>query len=151
MKTLNQLLERARVYAKQPATRQVDWTLEPFLPVLDRRQALYVFAATEQGIRDAVAWAAKQNVRIVLQTGADAQRVAGLLKQHDVPVILSSILSLPPRKTSSTPTLPGSWRAGQSGCSVRVLERRVPVLARRPVPGGPRRRLGTRAMTRSRR
>jgi len=98
IKTLNQLLERARVYAKQPATRQVDWTLEPFLPVLDRRQALYVSAATEQGIRDAVAWAAKQNVRIVLQTGADAQRVAALLKQHDVPVILSSILSLPPRE-----------------------------------------------------
>jgi len=98
IKTLNQLLERARVYAKQPATRQVDWTLEPFLPVLDRRQALYVSAATEQGIRDAVAWAAKQNVRIVLQTGPDAQRVAALLKQHDVPVILSSILSLPPRE-----------------------------------------------------
>ena len=45
-----------------------------------------------------MALAAKQNVRIVLQTGADAQRVAGLLKQHDVPVILSSILSLPPRE-----------------------------------------------------
>ena len=98
IKTLNQLLERARVYAKQPATRQVDWSLEPFLPVLDRRQALYVSAATEQGIRDAVAWAEKQNVRIVLQTGADAQRLAALLKQHDVPVILTSVLSLPPRE-----------------------------------------------------
>jgi len=98
IKTLNQLLERARAYGKQPATRQVDWTLEPFLPVLDRRQALYVTAATEQNMRDAVAWADKQNVRIVLQAGADAQKLAGLLKQHDVPVILSSILSLPPRE-----------------------------------------------------
>ncbi len=89
---------RARVYAKQPAGRQVDWTLEPFLPVLDRRQALYVTANTEQNIRDAVAWAEKQNVRIVLQSGADVQRVAGLLKQHDVPVILTSILTLPPRE-----------------------------------------------------
>ncbi len=98
IKTLNQLLERARAYAKQPATRQVDWTLEPFLPVLDRRQPLYVTAATEQNIRDAVAWAERQHVRIVLQSGADTQKVAGLLKQHDVPVILSSILSLPPRE-----------------------------------------------------
>ena len=98
MKTLNQLLERTRAYAKQPATRQIDWTLEPFLPMLDRRQALYVTATTEQSMRDAVAWADRQNVRIVLQTGADAQRVAGLLKQHDVPVILSSVLSLPPRE-----------------------------------------------------
>ena len=98
IKALNQLLDRARAYAKQPATRQVDWTLEPFLPVLDRRQALYVSATTEQSMRDAVAWADRQNVRIVLQTGADAQKVAGLLKQHDVAVILSSVLSLPPRE-----------------------------------------------------
>ena len=99
MKTLNQLLDRARVYGKQPpASRQVDWTLEPFLPVLDRRQALYVTANTEQNIRDVVAWAERQGVRIVLQSGADVQRVAGLLKQHDVPVILTSILSLPPRE-----------------------------------------------------
>jgi imidazolonepropionase-like amidohydrolase len=98
IKTFNQLLERARAYAKQPATRQVDWTLEPFLPVLDRRQPLYVAANTEQSIRDAIALADRQNIRIVLQAGADAQKVAGLLKQHDVPVILSSILSLPPRE-----------------------------------------------------
>jgi imidazolonepropionase-like amidohydrolase len=98
IKTLNQLLDRARAYAKQPATRQVDWTLEPFLPVLDGRQALYVSANTEQSIRDAVAFSERQNVRIVLQTAADAQRVAGLLKQHDVPVILSTVLALPPRE-----------------------------------------------------
>lgn len=99
IKTLNQLLERARAYAKQPAAaRQVDWTLEPFVPILDRRQPLYISANTEQSIRDAIAWANRQNVRIVLQAGADAQKLAGLLKQHDVPVILSSILSLPPRE-----------------------------------------------------
>ena len=68
---------RARVVRETAATRQVDWNLEPFVPVLDRRQALYVPASTEQAIRDAVAWAERQNVRIVLQTGADAQRVAG--------------------------------------------------------------------------
>jgi imidazolonepropionase-like amidohydrolase len=72
--------------------------LEPFLPVLDGRQALFVTAATEQGIRDAVAWADRQKVRIVLQTGPDAQRLAGFLKQHDVPVILNSVLTVPPRE-----------------------------------------------------
>ncbi len=98
IKTFNQLFERARAYARQPATRQVDWTLEPFVPVLDRRQALYVVANTEQTMRDAIALADRQNIRIVLQAGADAQKIAGLLKQRDVPVILSSILSLPPRE-----------------------------------------------------
>ena len=99
IKTVNHLLERARMYARQPAAdRQVDWTLEPFLPVLDRRQAMYVTANTEQNIREAVAWAERQNIRIVLQSGADVQRVAAFLKQHEVPVILTSILTLPPRE-----------------------------------------------------
>ncbi len=45
MKTLNQLLERARVYAKQPAAGgRWTGTLEPFLPVLERRQAMFVTA-----------------------------------------------------------------------------------------------------------
>jgi hypothetical protein len=95
---LERLLARARVYARQNGERDVDWTLEPLLPVLDGRQALFVSANTEQAIREAVAWSAKAGVRIVLQSGADAQRVASLLKEQDVPVILSSILTLPPRE-----------------------------------------------------
>lgn len=98
LKTLNQLLERARAYAKQPAGHQVDWTLEPFLPILDRRQAMFIATTTEQSIRDAVAWGDKQGVRIVIRAGADAQRLAVFLHQHDVPVILSTINTLPPRE-----------------------------------------------------
>jgi imidazolonepropionase-like amidohydrolase len=95
---LDRLLERARAYAKLGGEREIDTTLEPFVPVLDGRQALFVRANTEQAIRDALAWARRQRVRIVLQSGADAQRVAALLKEHDVPVILSTILTLPPRE-----------------------------------------------------
>ena len=41
MKTLNQLLERARVYAKQPATRQVDWTSSRSCPCsIDARRSM---------------------------------------------------------------------------------------------------------------
>jgi imidazolonepropionase-like amidohydrolase len=96
---LNKLLEQARVYAKLPsAGRAINWNLEPFVPVLEGRQAMFVSAAGEQAIRDAVAWAEKQGVRIVIRTNTDAQRVAAFLKQHDVPVILTSILTLPPRE-----------------------------------------------------
>jgi imidazolonepropionase-like amidohydrolase len=98
LEELNRLLERARAYAKQGANRQVDWTLEPFLPVLDGHQALFVSANTESAIKDAVAWADKAGVRIVLQSGADAQKVASLLKEKDIPVVLTSILTLPPRE-----------------------------------------------------
>ena len=57
MKTLNQLLDRARVYAKLPATRQIDWTLEPFVPVLQKNHVMFIQAGTEQVVRDASAWA----------------------------------------------------------------------------------------------
>ena len=73
---LNRLLERARAYARQGEDRPVDWQLEPFLPVLEGRRALFVAANTETSIREAVEWAEKTGVRIVLQSGADVQRVA---------------------------------------------------------------------------
>lgn len=95
---LDRMLAQARAYVKQGPEREVDWSLEPFVPVLDGRKALFVAATTEQSIRNAVTWAEKAGVRIVLHSGADTQRVAGFLKEHDVPVILSSILTLPPRE-----------------------------------------------------
>jgi imidazolonepropionase-like amidohydrolase len=97
---LGALIEQARAYMHQGEDRRVNWNLEPFLPVLDGTQALIVTAMSEKAIRDAVAWAAKVGVRLVLQTGPDAQRVTELLKTHDVPVILSNVLALPPREDS---------------------------------------------------
>ena len=97
--TLNTMLERAAAYGKQPAaTRQPDLTLDPFLPLLNRSQAMIVSAGTEQSVRDAVAWAERQHIRIVIRGGADLQRAASFLKEHDVPVILSSVLTLPQRE-----------------------------------------------------
>nr|MBP8274281.1 amidohydrolase family protein [Acidobacteriota bacterium] len=97
--TFSALLERAAAYGKQPAaTRQMDLSLEPFLPILNRSQAMLVSAGTDQAVRDAVAWAERQNIRIVIRGGADLQRSAAFLKEHDVPVILSSVLTLPQRE-----------------------------------------------------
>jgi imidazolonepropionase-like amidohydrolase len=97
--TLNAMLERAAAYGKIPAASRVpDLTLDPFLPILNRSQALFVSAGSDQAVRDAVAWAEKQNIRIVIRGGADLQRSAAFLKEHDVPVILSSVLTLPPRE-----------------------------------------------------
>src|SRR5262249_3404204 len=57
---LTALVERAAAYAKdKTATHPVDFSLEPFLPIVNRSQALIVSAGTEQAIKDAVNWADK--------------------------------------------------------------------------------------------
>src|SRR5262249_4398562 len=61
---LHTMLEHARAYAKQGAARRTDLTLEGFVPVVDRKQALYVSANGEAAIRSAVTWAERENVRI---------------------------------------------------------------------------------------
>jgi hypothetical protein len=76
-------------------TASVNWTLEPFVPALERRQAMYVSAGTDQAIRDAVAWAEKQNIPVVLRISPNSQGMASFLKAHNVPVILGNVLSMP--------------------------------------------------------
>jgi imidazolonepropionase-like amidohydrolase len=95
---LNGWLARARAYAKAPAGHPVDLSLEPFLPVLNGTQTLIVNANTDRGIHDAVAWAEREHVRIIIRGGPDTQRAAEFLKAHDVPVILTTVLTLPPRE-----------------------------------------------------
>jgi imidazolonepropionase-like amidohydrolase len=95
---LHQVLEHARAYAKQGAGRRTDLTLEGLVPVIERKQGLYVSANGDTAIRGAVTWAERENVRIVLLTNADVQTAASFLKQHDVPVILTSVLTLPQRE-----------------------------------------------------
>jgi hypothetical protein len=109
--TLNALLERAAAYGKQPAaTRRPDLTLDPFLPILDRSQAMIVNVSTPQAARDAVGWAERHHIRIVIRGGADLQEVAAFLKAHEVPVILTNVLTLPSREDAfhaSTYMAPG--------------------------------------------
>jgi hypothetical protein len=89
---LNQLLERARAYeaARDPA---VDWTLEPSC-VLDRRQAFCVTATTEQNIQTLSRGLIDRTWQ--QENWRDGKRIPRSARR---PVILSSILSLPPRRT----------------------------------------------------
>jgi imidazolonepropionase-like amidohydrolase len=92
---LDKLLRAARAYGANP-NRQMDWSLEPFLPVINKQMPLYVSAGSAQAIRDAVAWAERQGVNVVIRTGGQAAvEVASLLKAKNVPVILNDVLSMP--------------------------------------------------------
>jgi len=90
----------ARAYAKAAGpNRQRDLTLEALVPVVEKRVPLITRVGTEQDIRDAIAFADRVSVRIVITApAAEAAIAAPLLKDKNVPVILLDVLSLPTRQ-----------------------------------------------------
>src|SRR5262249_20543942 len=95
---LTRLLEDARAYAKAAGpNRQIDWMLEALVPVVEKRQPLVTRADSEQDIRDAVAFADRVGVRIVISGGLEAPMVAPLLKEKNIPVVLGPVFTLPTR------------------------------------------------------
>ncbi len=92
---LETLLAQAKVYGANP-NRDKNWNLEPFLPILNKQQAFYVNAGNEGAIAQAIAWAQRQNVNLVIRTSAAAAVAsAAALKAAGVPVIISNVLELP--------------------------------------------------------
>jgi hypothetical protein len=95
LRELEALLAQAKVYGTNPA-REKNWNLEPFLPILNKQQAFYISAGSEAAITQAIAWAQRQNVNIVIRTSpATAVASAAALKAASVPVIISTVLALP--------------------------------------------------------
>ena len=96
---LARLLDNARAYTKAAAAgRQRDLALESLVPVVERRQPLITRANTDADIREAVAFAERAGVRIVIAAPADeAALAAPVLKDKNIPVILLQVLSLPTR------------------------------------------------------
>jgi imidazolonepropionase-like amidohydrolase len=94
------LFEEARAYAKAAGpNRRRDLSLESLGPIVDRRQPLLTRVATEQEIRDAIAFADRAGVRLVIAAPpAEAALAAPLLKDKNVPVILLQVLTLPTRR-----------------------------------------------------
>lgn len=93
------LLERARGYARTPQLERVtDWSLEALVPIVERRAPLLTFADREAEIREAIAFADKHNVRIVITGGMESPLVAPLLKEKNIAVILGEVFELPSRE-----------------------------------------------------
>jgi len=95
LRELETLLAQAKVYGTNP-NRDMNWNLEPFLPILNKQQAFYVSAGSQAAITQALQWAQQQNVNIVIRTNpAAAVSSAAALKAANVPVILSTVLAMP--------------------------------------------------------
>jgi imidazolonepropionase-like amidohydrolase len=99
VKVVEDVLARAKAYARAPAAdRRTDWNLEALVPVVEGRQPLFVQAGNEGQIREAVAFAERNGIRIVITGGIEAPLVAPLLKEKNIPVLLGSVLTLPSRE-----------------------------------------------------
>jgi imidazolonepropionase-like amidohydrolase len=99
VRRVEEWIERARAYARIPAAnRQTDWNLAALVPIAERTQPMFVSANSEGDIREAVAFADRAGVKIVITGGLESPLVASLLKDKNIPVILGSVLTLPTRE-----------------------------------------------------
>jgi len=97
-------LEEVRGYAKAKEAEAAggpryprDPRLEAMVPVINGDVPVFLHTTGVATIRRAVAWGAEQGFRIVLVDSGDAWRVGEFLAEQNVPVIVTSILSMPMR------------------------------------------------------
>jgi len=117
---LNDFFDAARQYQKEKTSNapgfKRDLKMEAMLPVLDRKVPLAVLASRERSIRDAVAFAEKQHVKIVLMQPRELANVLAELKEKNIPVILGRTEALPENEDApydQAESLPGQvFRAG---------------------------------------
>lgn len=105
---LEHAMRDARAYAAAAQSRggrAPDLRWEAMLPVLQRSVPLFVHAQTAVEIREALAFAEREQLRIVLFGGPDAWRFAATLKARDIPVILGSAHNVPLRRWESYETV----------------------------------------------
>jgi imidazolonepropionase-like amidohydrolase len=99
LKRIEDFVDRAKAYAKRPAAERVsDWNLEALVPIVEGRASLFVQANLEPDIREAVAFAGRTGLKIVITGAIESPLVAPLLKEKNIPVILGSVLTLPSRE-----------------------------------------------------
>ena len=97
---LSDWLDRARHYAQakekgSPALYERDLKLEALVPVVDGKLPVLVIADQERDIRNAINFCTKQNLKMILGSGAEAWKVKDLLKDKKIPVVLAPTNRLP--------------------------------------------------------
>ncbi len=103
LKRIHEAFDQARRYLRAwqargkpevpPADYDARW--HAMLPVLQGKMPVLVQADEQIQIQEAVAFARRYGLRLVIVGGYDAPRCAALLKQHKVPVIVTGVLRLP--------------------------------------------------------
>ncbi|HLH04828.1 MAG TPA: amidohydrolase family protein [Bryobacteraceae bacterium] len=124
LRQVSRFFEDVRRYQKAKAAAGPDFRrdikLEAMLPVIEGKQPLFIRAEKEKAIKDAVAFAEKEKVRIIIADPTEIGSTGPLLKSHNIPVVLGKTLELPLRDDDpydSRYTLPNDfYKAGVKFC-----------------------------------
>jgi len=99
LKLLQDYLESARRYQKAKAAKTAglkpDLALEAMLPVLEGRIPVLINAVRERAIREAVQWAEKERIKVILSGVRRPGSTLAELKAKNIPVILGPTQALP--------------------------------------------------------
>lgn len=101
LQTLEQAFENATAYRKALRAGEVktpDARWEAMLPVLDGKRQVFVQAADLAQIRYALAFAERFGLKLVIVGGDDAWRIADVLRERQVPVVIAGVHKLPQRR-----------------------------------------------------
>jgi imidazolonepropionase-like amidohydrolase len=94
-----EFFDTARQYQKERAAKSPGFKpvlkMEAMMPVLEGKVPLAVSAARASVIHDAIAFAEKQRIKIVILQPRDIAKVGPELKAKNIPVILGKVLALP--------------------------------------------------------
>lgn len=101
LRAVKNLIADSRAYA---AARKADpafpndskWNA--MIPVIEGKVPIVVSADGVEAIASAVAYATKEKLKLIIVGGYDADRVAPLLKEHDVAVVISGVHRNPNRR-----------------------------------------------------
>jgi imidazolonepropionase-like amidohydrolase len=124
LKQLGEFFEHARRYQKAKAAGEAnlerDVKLEAMIPVLDGALPLFVRAEKEKSIKDAVEFADKEKIKIIIADPLEIGATGPLLKAHNIPVVLGKTFELPLRDDDpydAPYTLPSQfYKAGVKIC-----------------------------------
>jgi imidazolonepropionase-like amidohydrolase len=99
LRELNRFFDQARRYrrAKLAGSKSLtpDLRYEAMIPVLDGTMPVFITAVREREIREAIAFADKQKIKMILADAGECYKVLDLIKARSIPVVLQPTLSLP--------------------------------------------------------
>lgn len=95
LREVQQFFREAKAYYDQSKRKETNLKFDALKPLFDKKQKLFVNASISKQILMAIDFKKKFNIDVVVVGGEDSYLVADLLKQNNIPVILSTVYSLP--------------------------------------------------------